>query len=468
MVSERPRILVLGLDSVPPELLFERFRSKMPHIDQLLRVSRWGTLRSCDPPITVPSWAVMFSGMDPGSLGVYGFRHRRAGTYWDTYSPTPQMLRYPMVWEILSRIGRRVAVVGMPPGYPPPRVNGVYVSDFLTPEGAKDICSPSSLAPELLAIADGYTFDVGFRADDRERIGEELFRMTRQRWAVARHLWSKEAWDLFAVHEIGPDRLHHTFWKYFDPTHPRYVDHPKFRQLVEDYYALMDHEIGAFLKVVPDDVVVMILSDHGSQGMVGCFCINEWLIERGYLTLRSTPPAGTPIEKADVDWSKTVAWGAGGYYARIFFNVRGREPEGILPPEELGGTVARLAEEIGEVRRPDGARLGATVRAPYELYREVNGDPPDLMVYFGDLTWRSAGTLGHGRLFLSENDTGPDDSVHSFNGVFAVRDARFPEGQHVAPANGIDVAATILARMGVARPSRMQGTPIPSLAPHAP
>jgi len=42
----------------------------------------------------------------------------------------------------------------------------------------------------------------------------------------------------------------------------------------------------------------------------------------------------TPIGKADVDWSKTRAWGDGGYYGRLFMNVRGREPQGTIDPSD--------------------------------------------------------------------------------------------------------------------------------------
>ncbi|MCI4330737.1 MAG: alkaline phosphatase family protein [Thermoplasmata archaeon] len=461
MPANSRRILVLGLDSVPPELLFERFLPKMPNLRALLARSARGTLRSCDPPITVPAWAVMFSGMDPGSLGIYGFRHRRPKTYWDTYSPNPQMVPYPLVWDLLSRAGKRVAIIGMPPGYPPPRVNGVYISDFLTPDGAKDFVHPASLAEEITQVSGGYEFDVTFRAEDRDRIGGELVEMTRRRWKVARHLWKKEKWDFFALHEIGPDRLHHTFWKFFDEKHPRYEKHPTFTQLVEDYYVLLDEEIGSFLREVPEDVTVMVLSDHGSQGMDGCFCINEWLIQAGYLKLKGPAPArGTALEKLTVDWSKTTAWGAGGYYARIFFNIKGREPQGILPPEKLGKTIDRMTEELNKVMRPDGKPLAPQVLSPSKIYKEVRGDAPDLMIYFGDLRWRSAGTLGYSGLFLEENDTGPDDSVHSFNGVFAVADPSKPTERTLPTQKITDIAPTVLKMMGMEIPPRMQGRAI--------
>jgi len=144
-MAERPRVLVIGLDSVSPDLLFRRFRSVTPNLQRLAARGAHGVLRSCHPPITVPAWAVMFTGMEPGALGVYGFRNLRRGSYFDTATPTPQSLPYPPIWETLSRVGKRVCVVEVPPGYPPPAVNGISVSDLLTPEGSKDFAYPTGL-----------------------------------------------------------------------------------------------------------------------------------------------------------------------------------------------------------------------------------------------------------------------------------------------------------------------------------
>ena len=457
----RPRVLVLGLDSVSPWTLFERFLPQMPRVRELLGRSAYGTLRSVDPPITVPAWAVMFSGVDPGTLGVYGFRHRRPGSYFDQYIPSSATMRQPRVWDILSRAGRKVCVIGMPPGYPPPPLNGVYVSDFLTPDGVSDWVSPASLRPELERVTGGYPFDVLFRAGDRDRVGRELTEMSRRHFAAARHLWAKERWDLFAIHEIGPDRIHHAFWKFFDSEHPRFEQNDALRTMAEDYYRMLDAEIGQLLDMVPEDVRVVFLSDHGSQAMEGCFCINEWLIERGYLSLKGlAPPPGTPLEKASVDWPRTLAWGAGGYYARIFLNLRGREAQGALEPSRADAFVGQLSRELGEVRRPDGQLLGADVKLPNQIYHQVNGDAPDMMVYFGNLAWRSAGTLGHGSLFLEENDTGPDDAVHSFDGIYLVRDPPAGAGAKGETHDLIDIAPTLLSYYGLPIPPSVQGRPI--------
>ena len=211
-MSPRQRVLALGLDSVSPSIL-SRFRAQLPRLHRRIERGAWGVLKSCDPPITIPAWAVMFTGMDAGSLGLYGFRNRAQGTYFGNLTPTPSGLPYPPVWDIASRAGRRVCVIGVPPGNPPPTVNGVSVSCLLTPPGARDFVSPGTLVEEVERVTGGYEFDLTFRVDERARVASELVTMTERRWKLARHLWAKEPWDLFVVHEIGPDRLHHAFWK---------------------------------------------------------------------------------------------------------------------------------------------------------------------------------------------------------------------------------------------------------------
>ncbi len=289
--------------------------------------------------------------------------------------------------------------------------------------------------------------------------------MTRRRWRVARHLWEKEEWDLFAVHDIGPDRFHHAFWKYFDPAHPRHPASSPFARLGEEYYRLLDQEIGALLARIGPSVSVLLVSGPGSQAMGGGFAVNDWLLREGFLRLKGPVPAsGTPLEDVPIDWSATKVWGAGGYYARLFVNLRGREPHGIVEPSEVPALVTELRTRLSRLRTPAGEPLPVRLFRPSEVYREVHGDPPDLMAYFDETRWRSAGTVGHPQLYLEENDTGPDDAVHSFDGVLAFRDGRSPAGRDLGEQRIVDIAPTVLARFGVAIPSYVQGRPIAALA----
>ncbi|EQD77612.1 type I phosphodiesterase/nucleotide pyrophosphatase [mine drainage metagenome] len=124
-----------------------------------------------------------------------------------------------------------------------------------------------------------------------------------------------------------------------------------------------------------------------------------------------------------------------------------------------------MSDDLAGILLPDGTPLKVEILDPKRIYRSVRGDPPDLMVYFGDLRWRSAGTVGYPSLFLKENDTGPDDSVHDFDGVFLFAEPTVAHGQDLGGQRIIDVAPTILRWFGEPIPAHVQGTPIRGIGP---
>lgn len=416
-------VAVIGLDSVPPSLLFGGLLDKMPNIKKFHGAGLYGDLLTCDPPITIPAWTVMMTGRNPGKLGMYGFRHRKGFAYNDGYIVNSTHIKEETVWDVLAKNGLKSIVVGVPPSYPPQRLkDGNVVSCFLTPSPERPFTYPDELKKEIMELTKGkYLFDVTFRTEDRDALKRELFAMTETRLEVAQYLVEHKQWDFFMMHEIGFDRLHHAFWKFFDPAHPKYVKGNKYEQVAEEYYEFFDRGLGRLMRSFPVDTPTFILSDHGSKGMKGAFCFNQWLEREGYLKFRTKPTSPVDLDKADVDWAKTKAWGWGGYYARVFFNVKGRERSGTISPSDLESEKVALTKKIMSIPDREGRTMSNHVFEPDKLYGNAVGDKPDLMVYFDDLYWRSAGTVGHDSLYLSENDTGPDDSVHSMDGVFMLR-----------------------------------------------
>jgi predicted AlkP superfamily phosphohydrolase/phosphomutase len=150
-----------------------------------------------------------------------------------------------------------------------------------------------------------------------------------------------------------------------------------------------------------------------------------------------------------VDWSRTRVWGEGGYYARVFFNVRGREPEGIVPPEAVASLRAQLARELAELRGPHGEVLTHRIVTPEESYRRCRGLPPDLAVFFGDLAYRALGSVGHRALHAAGNDTGPDACNHAWDGVFVLRAPGLAPRGELQGAQIYDVHATLLGLLGL-------------------
>lgn len=453
------RVLIIGLDCAAPELVFKKFLDELPTIKRMIQHGVYGKLKSCIPAITVPAWMVMMTSRDPGTLGLYGFRHKKSYSY-ETWIASSKSIKHKTLWDILSEKGLKSCVVGMPPSYPPKPINGCMISCFITPDATKDYTYPEELKNELKEHFQEYIFDVEFRTEERDKVLEQIYEMTKQHFKVINYLIQKKKWDFFAFVEIGLDRIHHAFWKYFDKEHPKYVPNNKYENVVKEYYKYLDKAISDLLELIDNDTIVMVVSDHGAKGMKGAFCINQWLIKEGYLKTKEKPERGMFLEESQIDWSKTKAWGWGGYYARIFINVEGREPQGTVPPEDYEKTLDELAEKLKQIHGPNGETFDNRVYKPEEIYDELNGDPPDLIVYLDDLYWRSAGTIGYAEPYLSENDTGPDDAVHSEYGVFILYDPTKESGTELQNLNILDVAPTVLKILNVPVPKEMRGKAI--------
>ena len=465
VVTARHKVAVIGLDCATPQLVFDAWRSELPSLARLADSGCWGPLRSCHPPITVPAWACMMSGYDPGQLGCYGFRNRKDRSY-DGYAiADARVVTQDRVWDVLSRAGKRVILLGVPQTYPIRPVDGVVVSDFLTPSTRSEYVHPAALKAEVERVTDGYVLDVeNFRTEDKAALLERIYAKTRKHFALACHLVTTKPWDFFMMVEMGVDRIHHAFWSHMDPLHPKHVPGNPFARAIEDYYRFVDERVGELLALLPEDCVVFVVSDHGARRMEGGICVNEWLVTRGDLTLRTPPAAPTPFDRCEVDWSRTRVWSDGGYYARIFLNVQGREPQGIIAPEEYDRVRDELITAIEKITDPEGRPLGSRAYRPEELYRSVRGTAPDLIAYFGDLAWRSVGTVGTGSMYTFDNDTGPDEANHDWDGIFALNDVgRAALGLAPGRREGLslyDVGPTVLDLYGLWSPHDGPGRPI--------
>jgi predicted AlkP superfamily phosphohydrolase/phosphomutase len=452
-MQQGPRVAVIGLDCVTPRHLFDELADELPNIHALMGGGMHGDLASITPPITVPAWACALTSKTPGQLGIYGFRNRKDTSYDGLSIAHSGSVREPAVWDVLGGLGKRSCLIGVPPSFPPPKeFPGWRVGCFLTPPSAKEWAYPSDLEVEIEEELGGpgtYIFDIpNFREAGFDVTLDQVFKMTERRFQVARRLIVNKPWDFFIMCDIAPDRLHHVFWQYVDPTHPLYEPGNPYENVFREYYRFLDRQVGSLLELIPDDAVTILMSDHGARPMMGGVCFNDWLIAEGYLTLGEPVREQTPIKEVAIDWPRTVAWGDGGYYGRCFLNVEGREPNGVVEPARYEEVRDELVSKLEAMTGPDGAPLGTKVLKPNEVYPDVRGVAPDLIVYFGDLGWRSIGSVGNPSLFTYENDTGPDGANHDRDGVFVMRGAPGQPAGRVEGLNLLDVGPTILDLFG--------------------
>ena len=448
--------MVLGWDGVPPQVVFHDLLNELPNLKALIKKSVFGPLKSTKPPITIPAWMSMITGCDPGQLGLYGFRHRAPGDYKREWIPDSTKVKTPKVWDLIGDKNGKVVVIGVPPTYPPPKVNGLLVSGFLAPDTTHPYTYPKSLADTISDVVGEYQLDVFYRTDEKDELLSSLFKMVENRHKLAKYIIEKEDWDFFFLMEIGPDRLHHGFWKFYDESHSQYEENSKYKSVFVEFYKLLDKHLGEILELISPDTLFILVSDHGAKTRHGVFCINQWLQKMGYLTLENELSHPQTFKKLDVNWSKTKAWAWGGYYARIFINVEGYEESGTIPPEKYDVFRDELAEALIKIRGPNGEHWENIVDKPENIYIECNGDYPDLMVYFDDLNWRVSSAMGHESMYFYDDDSGPDDAVHDWNGIHVVK---YPQEElEKERAHSIlDIAPTILRFMDIKIPDYMSG-----------
>ena len=437
------RVLVIGLDCASPGFLFGPQKPSLPFLDSFRAKSLWGELRSCDPPITVPAWSCMFTGRDPGELGCYGFRDRTGWGYADRGLASSRQITDDRIWDTAGRTGKQCVVLGVPQTYPVAPVNGCLVSGLLTPSTGAEYTYPADLKAELQTHIGPYSIDVDdYRTTDKRALLQRIHNHLENRFAYARYLIANKPWDLFVMVETGLDRLHHAFWQFADPRHPRFNGNSEFADVVPDYYRRLDTHIARVVQSAGEDAAILIVSDHGAKAFHGMFRLNVWLAQEGYLRLRKSPEQHTPLTPDMLDWTNTRAWAEGGYCGRIYINRRGREPHGIVGQNEYDALVDELAQRLQALPLPDEA--GPTrVLHPQKIYRKTTGFPPDLLVYAGDLYWRCSGVVGATDLFSIDNDTGPDGANHDHDGIALLHaPARVEAGERSA-LNLYDVAPTL-------------------------
>jgi predicted AlkP superfamily phosphohydrolase/phosphomutase len=227
--------------------------------------------------------------------------------------------------------------------------------------------------------------------------------------------------------------------------------------VIPDYYLWLDEQIGSVLELLDNETVLLVVSDHGAQRLDGGIAVNQWLIDEGLLVLHEYPKQVTPFNELKVDWEKTKVWSEGGYYARVFFNVQGREPQGVIPVAQYDAFQNEIKAKFEAMKDDKGNPLKNLVFKPKEIYQNTRNVAPDLIVHFGGLDWRSIGTVGYPNIYVQENDTGPDGCNHAQYGMFLLAAPNCPINGEYEGAKLLDIAPTLLDLAGYEIPESMQG-----------
>jgi predicted AlkP superfamily phosphohydrolase/phosphomutase len=470
-----PRLTVIGLDAATLDVIEPLAAAgDLPHLGRLLEQGAHGRLRSTTHPLTPLAWTTMTTGANAGRHGIWDFSERDESGY-GLRLVNGSSVRVPPLWTRLAASGRRVGIVNVPYTWPAPPLDGFAVAGMDAWEREDGMTTPPALLDELQRRFGRLLTDHTFPLDSSGRFDLDAVRaLCEQRVEVVTWLAEQYVPELVFVVFMAADHVHHLEW-------PDWQRRGR-ESVVAEVYRILDGAVGALLERVGGENVVVV-SDHGSGSLEGVVNLNAWLAGEGYLAYSGRDAAGARLghrlfrarrwvspglrravkqrvpalrerayalrqAPAVVDWSRTRAF-AYGIFGSVVVNLRGRERDGIVEPEEYEPLCAELAARLADLRSPAGEPIVAAVHRREDLFHgpEV-ARIPDLVVEFRDYAWLGKGNLTERRDELADRvtPTAHPNAVysgsHRQDGIFVLAGPAARPGAELAPGI-LDVAPTV-------------------------
>ena len=390
------RALVLGLDGLDLGLVEQFGRERLPHLHSLMERGVFAALESVQPPATLPNWTTFLTGLDPARHGVFDFTTRKG---YQVRFTAGAARRASTVFSQLDRLGLRCACLSFPATWPPERLeHGIFVSGWDAPvafEADRSFIWPPELFDETVSEFGTPTFDDvdEFHADAPgwlDRLPAALAQRIARKTDWARWLLGRQDWDVFALYFGESDTASHYLWAQHDPGSPRRPASVSAAQRLglRSVYEALDQALGTLLEEAGgEQTEVTVLSDHGSGGSSDkVLYLNRLLAEHGLLGFRTKPGHGgaalkeialrrfpprlreqlfrlgnawlpsrleSNVRFGSIDMSRTVAFSDElNYFPGIHLNIAGREPGGIVEPDEARELIVRIRAALLDTRDP--------------------------------------------------------------------------------------------------------------------
>ncbi len=521
------RALVIGLDGFDLGVVEQLGAGQLPNIHGLMSRGVYAALESVQPPATLPNWTTFLTGMDPARHGVFDFTTRRGYQVRFTAGTAREA---PTLFTRLDALGLRCACLSFPATWPPERLeHGAFVSGWDAPvafEADRSFMWPPSLYEETVRELGNPVFDDvdEFHADAPgwiDRLPRALERRVERKAGWARWLLGRQDWDVFAVYFGESDTASHYLWAHHDPSSPRAPEHvsEELRDGLARVYRALDQAVGALVQASGADTEVTLLSDHGSGGSSDkVVYLNRLLAKHGLLrfrrrgsragaglkelALRRLPPRArerifrlgnawlpsrleSNVRFGSIDMRNTIAFSDElNYFPGVYLNLAGREPGGIVRPEERDEAILRVRSTLLETRDPwtekpvfkDVVRREELFEGPWierapDLLLELHLDegysynlmPSSSPKAASAAPWRRGRATGPSPVFrklaphehLGKKGRSLPGS-HRAHGFMTLAGPRV-RAQGRVDAHIADLSATLLRRLDLAVPSELKG-----------
>ena len=215
--------------------------------------------------------------------------------------------------------------------------NAVSYSRLLTDEAGE--FHTQGIAEDTKALSDGVLDDKEYLQQARTVLAEHR-RIFDAEFPKFKH-------GLFFFYFSSLDLNSHMFWRLMDPKHPEYDAALAAQNGSAIERLLSSRSIRCWAKCcrkLDDHTTLLVLSDHGFAPYYRSFNLNTWLLNNGYIKLKTDATLGLPTSRLRMSiGAQTRAYGMG--LNGLYLNLRGRESNGIVEP---GTAPTALMAEIRE------------------------------------------------------------------------------------------------------------------------
>ena len=446
--GQRPSALVIGLDGATWTLLRPWMeQGDLPHLKALVDSGVSGDLNSVVPFLSPPAWTSAVTGVNPGKHGIFDFLRRLPGQAM-VVNETSRSRRVDPIWLILSEAGFKVGIVNVPASDPPDVVNGFMISG-MPHVGTRDYTYPK----ELEARLDDYRIDkmdINLVKDHEGDLLDDLVTTMRRRNANVEKLLETEEWDFAWTVVTSTDRIQHFFWQFMDPEWPGYdaAKAAQYGNAIHDLWVEVDGHLGrvvAAARAKKGDLPILLVSDHGFGPVHREFRIQSFL---------RNPPAGQePV-------ATTYSYETNG--ALLYFNVLGREPNGVVPRDQFAVEQAEVVRRLKGTRDPETGlspmrNIFTNEQAYAGTYSEKGPDVsmvPSPEVYISN-------DKGHREPWGTPSYT--FSGHHEMEGIIVATGGPFLKGRLDSGASLLDVTPTLLYLLGQPVPDYSDGRVITTI-----
>ena len=312
------------------------------------------------------------------------------------------------------------------------------------------------IAEDTKALSDGVLDDTEYLEQARTVLSEHR--------KIFDEEFPKFRSGVFFFYFSSIDLNSHMLWRLMDPKHPAYdaAEAAQNGRAIEEFYEAMDQVLGEILPKLDSHTTLLVLSDHGFAPFYRSFNLNTWLLHQGYLQLRGNTEEDSGAPFANVDWSRTQAYGLG--LNGLYLNLKGRERNGVVA---AGGAAQTLMERIRNqllaVRDPKtGLAVITHVDFAQDAYQgPYSGAGPDMLVGYNRgyrAGWKTVlGGFSREEIEDNENPWSGDHCIDYRQVPGVLLSNR--KIMAVAPAL-TDIAPTILNLFGIQKAKDMIGESI--------